>query len=79
MCCNNWNSSFSDITRDIWTNWTSFDMIRALKFLLDDMYAHFGEAVYNQTVGIPIEINCALSHSWRVSLLLQPHSTGSFF
>ena len=34
-------------------------MITALEFLLDNIYARFGNSVYRQIIGIPMGTNCA--------------------
>jgi len=59
ICCNKYNSFFSDKIYGKYTNWTSFDIISAIEFLLDNIYVRFGDTIYRQIVGIPMGTNCA--------------------
>ena len=42
-----------------YVNWTSFNMLTALEFLLDNNFVRFDETVYRQVIGIPMRTNCA--------------------
>ena len=59
ICSNSFNSYFSISTHTKSVNWTCFDMITALEFLLDNIYVRFGNSVYRQIIGIPMGTNCA--------------------
>ncbi len=59
LCCNFYNAFFSDEKRNKYTNWTCADMIKAVNFLLDNIFVRFGTTVYRQKVGIPMGTNCA--------------------
>ena len=59
ICCNSYNSFFSDSKQNKYTNWTFLDVINALKFLLDNIFVRFGSKIYRQTIGIPMGTNCA--------------------
>ena len=59
ICCNSYNSFFSDSKQNKYTNWTFLDVINALKFLLDNIFVRFGSNIYRQTIGIPMGTNCA--------------------
>ena len=39
--------------------WTFPDVCRSLSFLLDTIYVRFVDAVYRQSIGIPMGTNCA--------------------
>ena len=59
ICCNRYKSFFSDDRYEKYTVWTCEDMIKAIDFLLDNIYVRFGDKVYRQIVGIPMGTNCA--------------------
>ena len=39
--------------------WTCQDLCSALDFLLDNIYVRHGSNIFKQTVGIPMDTNCA--------------------
>ena len=47
------------INKKNYVNWTCFDTIYALEFLLDNIFVRFGDSVYRQIIGIPMGTNCA--------------------
>ena len=59
ICSNSFKTFFSDTQQKNYVNWTSFDMITALEFLLDNIFVRFGNSVYRQVIGIPMGTNCA--------------------
>ena len=42
-----------------YTMWTCLDFCKSQSFFLDNIYVHFGDAVYRQVIGIPMGTNCA--------------------
>ena len=59
ICSNSFKTYFSNSKQKKAVNWTSFDMITALEFLLDNIFIRFGNTVYRQVIGIPMGTNCA--------------------
>lgn len=59
LCSNSFKTYFSNTKQKNSVNWTSFDMITALEFLLDNIFVRFGNSVYRQVIGIPMGTNCA--------------------
>ena len=59
ICCNTFKSFFSNDKHNKYTNWTCQDLIKALNFLLDNIFVRFGDTVYRQKIGIPMGTNCA--------------------
>ena len=50
------------ITSDVYKNykiWACQNVCEALVYLLDNIFIRFGTKVYRQTIGIPMETNCA--------------------
>jgi len=39
--------------------WTCHIVCKPLSFILDNVFVRFGDAVYRQVVGIPMDTNCA--------------------
>lgn len=56
---NSFKTYFTNTKQKSSVNWTSFDMILALEFLLDNIFVRFGNSVYRQVIGIPMGTNCA--------------------
>ena len=56
---NSFRSFFSSNKQKNYVNWTCFDTIYALEFLLDNIFVRFGDSVYRQIIGIPMGTNCA--------------------
>ena len=51
------------LTSDVYNNhnlWSCQKVCDALVSLLDNIFVRFGTKLYRQTIGIPIETNCAL-------------------
>ena len=59
ICSSSFKTYFTNTKQKNAVNWTSFDMISALEFLLDNIYVRFGTSVYRQIIGIPMGTNCA--------------------
>ena len=59
ICSNSFRSFFSSNKQKNYVNWTCFDTIYALEFLLDNIFVRFGDSVYRQVIGIPMGTNCA--------------------
>ena len=59
ICSNSFRSFFSSNKQKNYVNWTCFDTIYALEFLLDNIFVRFGDSVYRQIIGIPMGTNCA--------------------
>ena len=59
ICCNSFRSFFCGTKQKNYVNWTCFDFITALEFLLDNIFVRFGKTVYRQIIGIPMGTNCA--------------------
>lgn len=59
ISCSSYNSFFSEKPYKKYTNWTCNEMIKAVNFLLDNIYVRFGDKVYRQIIGIPMGTNCA--------------------
>ena len=50
---------FSSNKQKNYVDWTCFDTITALEFLLDNICVRFGDSVYRQVIGILMGTNCA--------------------
>ena len=59
ICCTKKQGFFSHKKYDNHCSWTCDDMIKALEFLLDNIFVRFGNTVYQQVIGIPMGTNCA--------------------
>ena len=59
ICSNQFSTYFSNTKRKNSVNWTCFDILSALDFLLDNIFIRFGNSVYRQVIGIPMGTNCA--------------------
>ena len=59
ICSNSFRSFFSNEKHKNYINWTSFDILTALDFLLDKFFVHFGVTVYRKVIGISMRTNCA--------------------
>jgi len=59
ICSSPYKSFFSHTKYKNYSCWTKDDMIRALHFLLDNIFVRFGNTVYRQVIGIPMGTNCA--------------------
>jgi hypothetical protein len=40
------------------------EIIQMFNFLIDNIFVLFGGRVFQQTIGIPMDTNCALSRLW---------------
>ena len=59
FACNDRNALFtSDAVRN-YNLWSCQKVCKALTFLLDNIYIRFGSKIYRQSVGIPMDTNCA--------------------
>ena len=59
ICLNSYRSFFSNEKHKNYVNWTYFDMIMSLEFLIDNIFVRFGHSIYRQVIGIPMGTNCA--------------------
>ena len=59
ICCNKFNSFFSNETYKNYTNFNCLECINALEFLLDNIFVRVRNTIYRQTIGIPMGTNCA--------------------